>query len=809
MSLTLRTLLAYLDHTLDPADEANLREKVQTSTIASALVNRIRGVLRTRSVSAPAPDAAAPNDDANTVAEYLDSTLAPELTADIERRCLESDAHLAEVAASHQVLAAALAEPSTVSGDLRRRIYDLKPASYGDGVTQSGNGSSSGLAEPVAPVGPADSGVSNATTRLSDEPDLNETLAAASKSIRKNRRAEKRASEAVAIAGASTANQARAGSRTRQELEAIEPLLAGGRPSRVVPWLVTLALAASFLFVLTKAFRPMLDNKRVAEQNQSELEAQKAGGGTGDDSEVTLVPTERPTERPAKSPSGTGTKPTPAEPNSDGPTPVATPPVTPPSLSGDAAKDVTPEEMTPEDGAAEVDGVVEVEKPNAAQSTASESPAIEETTNSQGPPTLFDPASLLDNVSQSNSDEVAEPVASESPRVIGGVQSHGGLLLTQRVDPQTGLGQWERIEPEAEIQNGQVIYCPPAFQSRLILDGGVELTLIGPVSLRVDRKQELEGRLGLTVDNGRLTVMAAREPTSIWMATPVGTGFVELASPGATAAIEVKHRRLPGRSIEHSSWKTDLMIDSVSGRVQLRLHDDADPGNDAVVKLGVGQQLRQTFGQSPEVRNVVGPPNWIDSGSSDSSLAEPKTQLARMINGDQPVELALIRAVDFRDIRVAGLAARTLANMGVVYQLFGTADDVGPTGLLNQPQHRSNWPQLVNALQQLFDRGEATAEAVAYAANLREGEMDAAKIVRMLQGFTQEELDSGDAAILVAFLDDPKLAVRVMAIEILRQITGETLDYKPEVETANQRRAAVNRWKNYVREDRVKYRKDL
>ncbi|MBI1914299.1 MAG: hypothetical protein HYS12_06115 [Planctomycetes bacterium] len=125
MRLTLRTLLAYLDDQLEPAEIKRIGQKVAESDAAQELIARIRQVTRRRRLTTPTDGGAGERFDANTVAEYLDSELSAEQIADLEKICLESDVHLAEVSACHQILTLVLGEPALIPPTARRRMYDL------------------------------------------------------------------------------------------------------------------------------------------------------------------------------------------------------------------------------------------------------------------------------------------------------------------------------------------------------------------------------------------------------------------------------------------------------------------------------------------------------------------------------------------------------------------------------------------------------------------------------------------------------------------------------------------------------------
>jgi hypothetical protein len=124
--LTLRTLLAYLDDTLEPTEIKQIGQKVAESDAAQELIARIKQITRRRRLTTPpltGPGAA--NFDPNIVAEYLDNALSGEQIADVEKLCLESDVHLAEIATCHQILTLVLGEPVLVPPTARERMYGL------------------------------------------------------------------------------------------------------------------------------------------------------------------------------------------------------------------------------------------------------------------------------------------------------------------------------------------------------------------------------------------------------------------------------------------------------------------------------------------------------------------------------------------------------------------------------------------------------------------------------------------------------------------------------------------------------------
>ncbi|MFN9625676.1 MAG: hypothetical protein ACK6AT_05335 [Planctomycetota bacterium] len=130
MRLTLRTLLSYRDGVLPPKAHEELGQKFRDSQTAQNLASRIDQAL-----SGPKPLASelaeieqtcSPND----VSEFLDGTMSLDRVFAMERKCIASNAMLAELASIHSILARELSganknSESQPSANFLTRLYAL------------------------------------------------------------------------------------------------------------------------------------------------------------------------------------------------------------------------------------------------------------------------------------------------------------------------------------------------------------------------------------------------------------------------------------------------------------------------------------------------------------------------------------------------------------------------------------------------------------------------------------------------------------------------------------------------------------
>lgn len=800
MRLTLRTLLAHLDRTLDPDDDAAIAAKLRESDFASRLVERVRACLQSDALESPAPLATGTADDANRIGEYLDSVLAPEQVAEVERMCLESDAHLAEVAACHQILTLVLAKPAEIPAALRNRLYELGQELATDQNTTNGKEtpvvesvasptrvppggmatSKPGAAPPaIAPVGPDDSGVSDAPTRLKGE-----VVAAAETQVKPVLAGSKRLS--------------------RSDLSDYS-----GRPSRVVPWLVSLGLIAAFLFVASQAFAPLLkrraaDDDQVLTLNDTYTPATVEEEGTG---AAPAAPSLAHPPRVPAAASGTApernngsssapatgrssadqTQPAPPAPE---PLPDApAPPSSPSTGTGAASRPGSvpplpqPPPVTamnpPSKGAPPVAGEVDVpERPASPTDVAAD-------VDTPAPVVPAPPA--LNDVVPPEPTLPADIRAGVDPIMITSEES---LLLIRDPDSETWiLGKHGEI-----VQPGSELICPPLYRDRLSIHGEADVTMIGPARAVVRPAADKTAELVLLY--GRFLIAGTgEEQRQLSIRFEDTTSSLTLPAAGNVAAVEVRALRPPGMNPEDATaTQRFLQVWAAEGMPQWR------SGNRPEVTLETGQLLTLGSGNQVSLTDARSTPAWVAEpveavGSIESSA---RKGLLELVRSNEAIELSLREAMDFRRAEVGAIAAQTLLLLGRHDVYFGGE------GVFSQIRQRTYWPEHFNAMLEAINRGPESAAAVRASI----AQMDAAQadeIYRLLWLHSDSQLAAGGDAALVQALDSSNMTIRVLAAENLRHITGTTLLYKPEVEMPSRRASDIKKWETRLRRGEIRW----
>lgn len=742
MRLTLRTLLAYLDNVLDSQVEEVLAEKVRTSEFASSLVQRIQSCLRQSRLSAPDPRSESGPDDPNVMAEYLDSTLPPDQVAGVERACIESDVRLAEAAACHQVLTLVLGSPAEVSPALRERVYAVGQERRDVAAAAT-----------VAPVAAeaVDAVLQTGTEAVPTEPPAS---------------LEPPKSVAAQLAMASAAGQ---------PIDNVPDYLRRGSWRRLTGVVVTLVLAVAFLFLLSQALRPV---------GQSDREG--------------LAVADRAVE---------------PEPDA-APEPAAAPAVADPPVRGDIEPDDPPAAPAAiaQDTTADADVDREAIAPDATQTDAAAG---------GGPATVTTEADAAADVGGTEGEtadagtpaeaELAEAPAEGAEGEVApvGDAAVGGSAPTPPAAPgasplvavgqaldqadallvrAAGDAQWHRLMPGEEIRAGVQVVNLPTFRSRIMLSAGVDLTLVDATVITPLSATELD------VQQGRLLASATAAGVELQLNIAGQTGTLVLDDLQSEVAVEVTRVRPPGADplVPGASQAVAELV-AVQGNVRWT----AEGGTE--IELATGQKVR-LFGQPERVADVTTAPAWIDA-PDDQLLSIEQTAregLLQQLADADDVAMALRETVGFRRAEVAALAARSLATLGVTDVFFG------PAGVLNRDSQRNYWDAHVAALRQRVDLGPEAALAVQQSIT-RMSAAQAPVLFRMLQGFSDEQLAAGGAADLVKWLDHPLMSVRVLAIETLRRITGETLSYRAETDNPGRRESMIKRWETRLNRDGIRH----
>lgn len=757
MRLTLRTLLAWLDGVLPDEEQQQLGAKVSSSAVATQLVERIRGAVGRTAIGAPKPDGRGLTEDPNSVAEYLDNTLSSDQLEAFERICIESEIHLAEVAACHGLLAEVARDPSVEHALQERERQRIRERMRGllAGIQDR---------EATEHATAARDGDGHAESRETAR-DLRNAIN-------------------DAINSAATPDAAAAAVGTQAAL----PRPVAGRSS-LAAWaaaLTAVALLLTLVGVLTwsllRGGNAGRGNRRpqevaVVQEEPQAVEPPPVGPGAA---EATAPPQEPPAEKLSadKQPAaGGGSRPE-AEPVADGTPPTEA--VAAPQGSPLAGQGSPPAPAVPMAVVAEVAAAPAAASPPAFPQAVASAPAGEAGPNPKPGP-------------------VPEPAA-QPERAIGFVGAEGVLL---RMTEAAGAVTWSHFPGGSPLQSREDLLVPPAFQPELHV-GGVTIRLFPET--RAALSVDADGTPRIEVVFGRIVARASQADARLGMTAAGLVGIVDagLLSP---VAIEVKLDRLPGSEPANTLPRVEATVIASRGLAWRQTASDGRPaeqlleGIDAEGMLEAGMSLAWGSTEPGRVKVVRSRalPTWIESGSRPDRLEKAASEaLAAKVTTTTPLTRALREMASDKRVENRMLAASTLALLGefndLVEQLATESD-----GRTLEPRQ---WSQLEStAVPLALARGGNAASRLQESFVNRGPHGKAEVLWAMARGFTDEELAAGADRGIVAALEDPTLIVRRYASKSLIDITQpnavDRTRYRPEV-TPDRRREGVLWWRGQL-----------
>ncbi len=784
MRLTLRTLLAHLDKTLDADDDAAIAAKLRESAFAAGLVKRITASIASNQLGAVSPVSTSTADDPNRIGEYLDSVLSSEQVAEIERICLESEGHLAEVAACHQILTLVLGNPAEVPPTLRSRIYELGQrratdsstvglangaaagsvrrsaalsgsSGDGDAITQALAADLGPTASPatrskeVIPVGLDDSGVSNAPTRL-----------------REVAHANAQARREIGVAGTRPINAAEASELFKQR-------------SHLTPWLIGLALAASFLFVAIQTFAPLLRKSSSEDDPLALVTAEPNPSG-----KLSTEPIDR-TPDPATEVIRESVLEIEA---SEAPPMVDVDPAIP-------GKEM-PAVPLQIDAAEVMELPVPVAEMAASPETADQPPLVAtsspppNTSETELAPTIADIMPAAASPPADTPPEIAA-ISSPTPLPATSLVSDNSLLLVRK--PADNIFVWaEKNDP---IINGSTVVCPPLFRDQLAALGELDVTLIGPAKVELESADSKS--LTMAISSGRVLIKpqdaatsANTDSKSLRIVFGEFTHELVLQEQDASAAIDVVSIRSPGTDPEEVR-ATAHFIEVLAVRGPLSWTTE---GSQSVI-VNTGEVLRWSPRLESSKTVLTGMPTWLEppvATAANSLDVSAREGLLGLVRAKESIEMSLREAIGFRRAEVGALAAQTLALIDRPAVYFGG------DGVFSNVKQKAFWDRHFVTLVESINRSPEAAVIVRDAINQMDA-AEAAAIYRLLWLFSNEQLEGGSDDLLVSSLDSGNMTMRVLAIENLRAITGTSLFFKPENETAPRRATDIKKWETRLR----------
>ncbi len=755
MRLTLRTLLAYRDGVLDPKDAAVLEAKIQESSTAQQISQRIEQDMRNRKIAPIPVDAREFGFEANRVAEFLDDTIPTETLPEMERQCLENSMLLCEIGCCHQILSRALTIPATIPNSLRQRVRNLtsQPISHSGNLTRilENHGQ-------LRRFDPANVPLANANAN----PSANRSDSRESISSLKIPGSELRPSgiELNDGLGRQVPEYLIGSDRTWMKRAASVSLL-----------LVALVLVGAYAIGPIGRVQALL---KKADRSNSADQAIPA---------VVPADAQRPKEEKLQDKNKV-----------DAPKPQVDVP----------KRDVPPaDESVAQPAPTEEPAVPGEAMPGDVEHSASPATIIAETPSKSSE---MDKG-LMDKGPADSSDlETLQPgPASTSPRMQWlplTKESGASIVLQGTVDPQTNVASWVRMNAGQFVEVGQRLVVPPLQRTEINIEPGLRWLSASENALELLPAKETSSMQGprIAFTSGKAIVFAAPGALSLELECH-GLGItIQFAQPDSSMAVEVitslvpvEEAALAGGKLETSSV---VRLFSVEGELKYTIargdfpNAPSDQGT-----LSVGQYVQVQTGKEIAQKELKETPTWFRS-SADRPIDQLAIADFQKVMSECPaneIDAELQKLTGRRQAEMVAIASRTRMMLGDYSQLFST------DGVFNRKDLRIHWQTLLGQLVQSLGLEPNRARFIERIREDLPGRANS--ILTLLVPKSQSQLAAGADKLLVESLSSSFVDERILAIQQLVSITNKSLGYQPDKNPTD----TIPAWRKALSKNEIRY----
>ena len=754
MRLTLRTLLAYRDGVLDPKDAAILEAKIQESSTAQQISQRLELDMRNRKIAPIPVDAREFGFEANRVAEFLDDTIATETLPEMERQCLENSMLLCEIGCCHQILSRALTIPATIPNSLRQRVRNLtsQPISHSGNLTR----------------------ILEKHGQLRRFDPANVPLANATATASANRSDSRESISSLKIPGSELRPS---GIELNDGLgrQVPEYLIGSDRT-----WMKRAAAVSLLLIALV-----LVGAYAIGPIGRVQALLKKADrSNSADQTTPAVVPAE------AKAPKDES----PQDENK----------VDAPKPQQDAPKiDVPPTnesiaQPTPAEPAVTGDAVTDDAMAAGVEDSASPPKVIAETPNMS--------MEKEKETVGSNDLETSRPEpSSASPRMqwLPLTKESGASIVLQRtVDPQTNVASWVRMNAGQFTEVGQRLVVPPLQRTEINIEPGLRWLSASENVLELLPSQETSStqRPRIAFTSGKAIVFAAPGALSLELECH-GIGItIQFAQPDSSMAIEVVTALVPVEEAALADGKlattSVVRLFSIEGELKYTIargnvpNATSDQGT-----LSVGQYIQVETGKEIAQKELKETPNWFRS-SADRPIDLLAIADFQKVMSECPaneIESELQKLTGRRQAEMVAIASRTRMMLGDYSQLF-SAD-----GVFNRKDLRIHWQTLLGQLIQSLGLEPNRARFVERIREDLPGRANS--ILTLLVPKSQSQLAAGADKLLVESLSSSFVDERILAIQQLVSITSKSLGYQADKNPTD----SIPAWRKALSKNEIRY----